>query len=107
MSEMTLPKCQGCPVPLSCCDPMYCSIAEEYSKGKGYEVPSHTGHPKLPFMGATGCILPPHMRPLCTLHTCRINGLGYEPNDPEWTDKYFDLRTKIENLEYGASPITD
>lgn len=51
-------------------------------------------------MGATGCKLAPHMRPLCTLHVCSINSLGFDPRDPEFTQKYFELREKIETIEF-------
>lgn len=98
MAELTLPKCKECPRPMSCCDPMYCEIAEGYSKERGFPVPEkHAG--RLPFMGPNGCVMPPHQRPLCTLHVCSINGLGFDPKDPEWTKNYFKLREKIENYD--------
>lgn len=48
-----------------------------------------------------GCIAPPHLRPLCTLHTCDMSGLGFKRDDPlgEWTDKYFELRNEIDEFE--------
>ena len=55
-----------------------------------------TGHPTLPFMGPNGCTVEPHLRPLCTMHTCAINAFGFKPDDPEWTVKYFVLRELIE-----------
>lgn len=97
MAELTLPKCKACPVPMSCCDPMYCEIAEQYSNQQGYELPEKEAG-KLPWMSATGCKLAPHMRPLCTLHVCSINSLGFDPKDPEFTEKYFKLREQIETL---------
>lgn len=98
MAELTLPKCQGCRVPMSCCDPMYCEMAESYSIEKGYQLPEkETG--RLPWMGATGCKLAPHMRPNCTLHVCTINSLGFDPKDPKFTADYFTLREEIETLE--------
>lgn len=59
-----------------------------------------TNHPTLPLMGSEGCIAPPHVRPLCTLHVCCINGAGFDPTDPEWTEKYYELRQKIEIAEH-------
>lgn len=58
-----------------------------------------TGHPTLPLMGINGCTALPHLRPVCSLHTCAINSLGCEPGDPEMTTKYFELREEIETLE--------
>lgn len=58
-----------------------------------------TDHPRLPMMGPTGCIAPPHVRPLCTLHVCSISGIGSDPKDPKFTKDYFKLRNKIEREE--------
>ncbi len=76
---------------------MYCSIAEDWSKERGYPVPEKNPG-KLPFMGSNGCVLPPHQRPLCSLHVCVINGLGYDPKDPKFTEDYFKLREEIESM---------
>ena len=54
-----------------------------------------TTHPTLKMMGTSGCIAPPHYRPLCTLHVCSINSLGFD-RDPEFNKSYFELRNKIE-----------
>lgn len=76
---------------------MYCEIAEQYSNQQAYDLPKKEAG-KLPWMSATGCKLAPHMRPLCTLHVCSINSLGFDPKDPEFTEKYFKLREQIETL---------
>lgn len=55
-----------------------------------------TNHPSLKFMGPTGCIVEPHWRPLCTFHTCAVNGIGFKFNDEAWNKKYFKLRKKID-----------
>ena len=44
------------------------------------------------------CVIPPHFRPLCTLHQCKIAGLGFDPNDKKWTERYFELRKKLSEL---------
>lgn len=105
MSEMTSPECRKCRVPLSCCDAMYCGCAEEYAQDEwGVDLtPLKTDHPTLPFMGPTGCVVSPHLRPLCTLHVCSINNIGIKIGDPKWTEKYFILREQIEELEYLQS----
>lgn len=101
MAELTKPKCQACRAPMSCCDSMYCDMAIETAKASG-EVLTHTGHKTLPMMGENGCVAPPHFRPLCTLHVCSINNLGFDPKDPAWTKEYFKLRAKIEKLDWTA-----
>lgn len=104
MYEMTEPECRSsCRCPQSCCDSMYCDIAKEYAKEVWSADLQPTGHPTLPFMSATGCIVPPHMRPMCTLHTCDIGGLGFKRNDPKWTAEYFRLRGQIETIEGEAT----
>lgn len=100
MADMTLPKCKECPVPLSCCSPEYCEMTINYAKTFGVQL-NPTEHKSLPLMDPTGCIAAPHLRPLCTMHTCRINGLGCDPKDPVWTKKYFELREEIESMEYA------
>jgi hypothetical protein len=88
-------------------------MAAETAILEGITLPK-TEHPRLPFMGVeivssgfpalskmeeTGCTVPPHLRPLCTMHTCDINSCGFKPSDPRWTKEYFKLRVIIERLE--------
>jgi hypothetical protein len=58
-----------------------------------------TNHPKIPFMGPNGCVVEPHLRPACSVHTCNINSIGFEPKDLEMTKRYFEIRGEIEELE--------
>jgi len=96
MSELTAPECaKSCRIPHSCCDDMYCEMAESLAAKHGVTL-TRTTHPRLRFMGPNGCVVEPHFRPLCTLHTCAINSHGVKPGDHEWTKKYFELRDKIE-----------
>lgn len=97
MYEHTRPECGKCRSPLSCCSPEYCEMTIEYAKENWAVDLVRTNHPTLPLMGETGCTAQPHLRPLCTLHTCKINSIGSSGN-PNWDDKYFKIREKIENL---------
>jgi hypothetical protein len=75
-------------------------MAEEFA-AEGWTTntkPLRTGHARLPYMGPTGCVLDPHLRPWCTLHTCDIHAKGIGPNE-EWTKRYFELRNQIEEIE--------
>lgn len=84
--------------PWSCCDPMYCGITIEYALERwGIEL-KPTGHERLPLMGKEGCIAEPYLRPLCTVHECNINGLGFT-GFADWDKKYFELRDKISEAE--------
>lgn len=97
MSDLTSPECaSSCRAPHACCSPEYCDLAEEYAKQQGEQLLPAMQHPTLKYMSTTGCVVVPHLRPLCTLHVCSINGFGFKPGDEEWTTKYFDLRNDIE-----------
>ncbi len=107
MADMTLPKCKQCRVPLSCCSPEYCHMAIQIAhEDWGVELKA-TGHERLPLMGENGCVAPPHVRPLCTLHVCCINGLGFDPHDKPWTEKYFQLRAKITEADFELSSVVN
>lgn len=102
MHDLTLPECRKCRAPLSCCDAVYCEASKQVQKEWGEGILAPNTHPTLPYMSVNGCVVPPHLRPLCTLHTCEINSLGFKKNDPEWTTKYFSIREQIDILELEA-----
>ena len=98
----TVPECGRCRVPHGCCDVMYCEMAREFAKEQGVEL-KDTGFKNqkvLPFLGPEGCVVPPHLRPVCSVHVCCINSLGLKPGDKKWTKEYFRLRGRIEEMEY-------
>ena len=110
MYEFTLSECkESCRARLSCCSFEYCDEAERWAKEKWniQLLPVHDGSVKvidysntiLPFMGDDGCVVLPHLRPMCTLHTCDINSMGYSRKGKEWDDKYWKLREEIMVLE--------
>lgn len=100
MSELTAPECAGvCKVPHSCCSPEYCEITIYYAAARWGVVLERTDHHRLPLMGPNGCVAEPHLRPMCTLHTCEVGAFGYKRTDQEWTEKYYALREEIGRLE--------
>ena len=102
MSEHTRNECgKSCKSlsPHRCCSREYGEMAVQVAAEYGEPVPPDTGHKVCRFMGAAGCILEPHLRPLCTLHVCCINSLGFKPGDEAWTRKYFQIRNAIERAE--------
>jgi len=91
MADLTYSKCkETCRKLGSCCSSEYCEMAAEEMKAKNVPVPS------MPFIKDGVCIVPPQYRILCTIHQCKISGLGFDPEDPKWTKKYFALREKLE-----------
>jgi hypothetical protein len=100
MAAVTAPLCAGkgpgaCRAPHSCCDAIYCREALDFAAETGEELKPINYDPRLPLMGPDGCIAPPHLRPMCTMHVCCINGLGFNPRDLVWTKRYFKLRAKL------------
>ncbi len=90
--------------PNRCCSPEYCEMAIQWAEEIHGVKLDRTGHPTLPLMAVEpgkGCTAAPHLRPICTMHACCINSLGFHPDDPKWTDRYFRLRAQIERLETG------
>jgi hypothetical protein len=53
-----------------CCERQYCEMARKFAKEKYGVDLRETDNPDLPFMGETGCVVPPHLRPVCSLHVC-------------------------------------
>jgi hypothetical protein len=105
MAVLTEPICRTeCRAPMTCCSSEYCETALEYAQERWGETLVRTSHPTLPLMGtdpegrATGCIAPPHTRPMCTAHLCSINGLGFIP-DPAKDKLYWELRELIGLME--------
>ena len=104
MAAHTRPECAStCVLPHSCCAPEYCESARLWALSEwGVEL-QETGHPRLPYMGESGCVVPPHLRPICTVHTCEVNSLGFKRGDRAWTTRYFELRDRIDDLEHKRS----
>ena len=95
MADMTQERChKRCHSMGSCCSTPYCEMAAERMRKAGHEFPL------MPF-GKTfvvdgKCFVSPHFRPLCSLQQCDINGLGFALDDPKWTERYFELRERLE-----------
>lgn len=109
----TQPECKfTCRAPMTCCGKEYCLMAKEHAKDLWlvdleYSEEYKRGETNLPFMGKNGCIVAPHLRFLCALHTCEINSWGFKKGDETWTARYFELRTSIEMLEMEKYKITN
>ena len=108
LAELTLPKCHLCRAPMICCDPMYCKFAKERAAEwnvtlSEVELGQRPAQQKdLLFMGPTGCVVPPHLRPLCTAHVCEQH---LESNqDSTFQQRFWELRDQINDLEYELLP---
>ncbi len=85
----------------SCCDGAVCEAMIQHAEDEWDVTLERTGHPTLPLMGPDGCTAAPHLRPLCTVHTCEIGSSGKKkgPGGDEWTERYFELRGEISEIE--------
>lgn len=111
ISEHTKVPCSGqgdhpCRVPFSCCDASVCELVIEQAKWDWNMDLPRTTHPKYPLMGDKGCTAPPHMRPLCAVHSCVIAKMGGNPKDPAWTERYWELRNEIDLLEWKKREVS-
>jgi hypothetical protein len=78
---------------------MYCDLASDFAR-EHWGVKLEPGwHPTLPFMGPAGCTVAPHLRPICTAHTCEVNEHGCKRGDDAWTSRYYDLLEEIQAIE--------
>ena len=101
MYEHTKDRCDGCRGPASCCHPSICeSVIQEAWFKWGLMLQATGEHPWLPLMGCDGCSVAPHLRPLCTVHSCCIQSVGGDPSDPLWTERYWELRNELSDLEW-------
>lgn len=106
MYDLTRPECGQCRVPYSCCSREYCELAKGHAKKMwGVDLPEFGTFPhvgKVPYLVNNQCIVEPHLRPVCTLHTCDINSIGCKRGDTTgtWTIEYFRIRDRIELREY-------
>ncbi len=105
LAAHTEPECAAnCPKPLSCCAERYCLIAIDHAAERWGVRLEPSWHPALPMMGPTGCLVEPHLRPICTAHTCDVCEHGEKRGDPAWTDRYYALLDEIAALEAVVLP---
>jgi murein endopeptidase len=55
-------------------------------------------HHSIPFLAKDGCILEPHLRPICTIHACQIARRGYFVNK-QTNRRYWQLNDELTRLE--------
>jgi hypothetical protein len=103
MADLTIQKCrQKCKSMGSCCDGFYCDIAKEMATSYNITL-QETGN-KIPFLNDDGvCVVPPYLRPMCTLQQCEISGIGICADDPEWTKEYFTIREQLDKIGFDEN----
>lgn len=95
----------NCMRPLSCCKEMYCALAVDFAREHwGIEL-QPTWHRELPLMGPDGCTAAPHLRPICTAHTCDISEFACKRGDAGWTARYYELTEAITKIEAEIFPL--
>jgi hypothetical protein len=98
MADLTFAKCQEhCHDLGSCCSEGDCESAKNYARQQG-EMLLPVLDSNIPFLKDGKCTVPPHLRPCCSLHQCKIASLGFDIKDPAWTKKYFELREQLNKM---------
>jgi hypothetical protein len=98
IADLTRPRCmEQCHEPGGCCAPRYCDQAEARAKECGVPLPA-PAHGTLKYMGATGCVVPPWLRPLCAVHVCDY----HVTQDANFAEVYLKLRDEICRAEDAA-----
>ena len=100
LAALTELECSGsCARPRTCCEERYCQITLEFALSHWQVALQPTWHPALPLMGDDGCTAAPHLRPICSAHTCEMCAHGEKRGDPVWTARYNDIMRAIGEIE--------
>lgn len=91
LAKITGEKCAKCPTleTYRCCDAYFCGMAKPEMESLGVSIPEVEDGP-LPYMGPTGCVVPPEYRPGCSGFVCPQH-LG----DAKFRTKYLSLIEKV------------
>ena len=107
LAAHTEPECAAaCARPFTCCEERYCALAIDFAREHWDVALQPTWHRTLPLMGPRGCTAAPHLRPICTAHTCETNEYGCKRGDAAWTKRYDALRQAIGDIEAALFPAT-
>ncbi len=90
---------QRCERPRSCCEERYCLMAIDFAATHWQRELQPTWHRALPLMGDDGCTAAPHLRPVCTAHTCEMCAHGEKRGDAVWTARYHEIMAAIAAIE--------
>ncbi len=105
MSALTEPICKStCMRPYSCCHKSACDMALQWAREKWDLNVRHLydASAKVPFLGEAGCRLTPHLRPMCTVFTCKVHAVAvFDSEDTRANDDYWKLREEIDILEWA------
>lgn len=102
MADLTLEHCtRTCKTLGLCCSQEYCEFTIEYARDEYGVTLLRTKDLKVPLRAEDGsCTAAPHLRPLCTLHSCDISAVAVFKREPELTKRYYKLRSKIDRAEF-------
>ncbi len=90
LHQLTNASCRKCPQSYSCCERDFCLAVESGLSAIGTTI-QRTTHPTLPFMGPSGCVVPPELRPGCSGYVCTATLKSNRKLRREWAH----LHTKI------------
>ena len=68
--EFTKGMCGDCALTDCACKDSICAHVQAQASSAGVELKA-TGHPRLRFIGCSGCVVEPHLRETCTIFLCK------------------------------------
>lgn len=92
VADLTAPKCAGCRAPFACCSKGQCEDTKAFALEHFGISLEETGG-ALPFLGDSGCVVPPHLRPLCAVHVCEMH-----LENPEFLETYMAARDRADEV---------
>jgi len=97
LAKVTRDECAECPG--LCCHWYYCYLATRYAAEEWDIYIEVAPHPSGRSLAETGpCPIPPHLRPICTLHHC---SLKWEGGMAPWRIRYDTLIQRIAAVQLG------
>lgn len=95
LCDLTKSKCETCVCEeeYRCCDKLFCNAVEKHLSSQGIVIdkPNLGG---IPYMGNTGCVVSPELRPMCTGFAC-----NHHFDDRNFRREYHRLVDKINQDE--------
>lgn len=111
MAELTIGACERCRASNwenTCCSEDYCQLAIDTAKSVWGEDISHMLLDNGMFLDPQkGCLISPHFRPLCTIHHCEIESMGFFKDNLKLTEDYFKLRDQIDEQEWERIELAE
>lgn len=107
MHELTKNYCGSCNMcqgeKYRCCDKVFCDIVDHGLQKMGIKISKVNS--EVPFMGESGCIVPPEYRPFCSGYICPDILHNDRDFRRKWTKLDREMKLKIRNDDEASKLI--